>query len=70
VIDLDRYIKRIRQKICDCNVILTNTIAADKIRNVEELYKITLPEELFRFYTEIANGCIMIDGYHLKHLKN
>lgn len=37
----------------------------NEIRNFEQKTNIILPEELVLFYTEICNGCEMLDGFDL-----
>ena len=37
-------------------------VSAETVREVEKKYGFTFPLELFRFYTEIANGCPIFDG--------
>lgn len=63
-------INRIKQKMKIKNIYGNETINIEKIRRFEKENNITLPEELVLFYTEICNGCKMIDGFSLSKMEN
>ncbi len=62
-------IQRIKLKIQEEGVIINAPISINEIKKFENNYKFILPEELVLFYTEIGNGCEMIDGFCLKGLE-
>jgi hypothetical protein len=66
---VDEDIQRIRLKIQEERIIMNKPISINEIRNFEKYYNLILPEDLVLFYTEIGNGCKMIDGYDLKGLE-
>ncbi|HIS63709.1 MAG TPA: SMI1/KNR4 family protein [Candidatus Scybalomonas excrementigallinarum] len=63
---MDMNIKRIKDKIEHNGVYVNEAISKEKIREFEKKNNICLPEELKLFYSEIGNGCKMIDGYYLR----
>lgn len=62
-------LQRIKLKMQEEGIITNNPISINEITNFENRYKFILPEELSLFYTEIGNGCEMIDGFYLKRLE-
>jgi hypothetical protein len=61
-------IQRIKLKIQEEGIIINEPISINEITNFENSNNFSLPEELVLFYTEIGNGCEMIDGFYLKGL--
>lgn len=61
-------IQRIKLKIQEEGIIINEPISINEITNFENSNNFSLPEELVLFYTEIGNGCGMIDGFYLKGL--
>lgn len=66
---INEDIQRIKLKMQEEGVIINNPISTKEIAKFESNYKFILPEELVLFYTEIGNGCEMIDGFYLKGLE-
>ncbi|GHU21587.1 hypothetical protein FACS1894172_07530 [Spirochaetia bacterium] len=64
--DVDGDIQRIRQKAQVNAVELNLVVSIELIRMFERQSGIVFPEELTRFYTEVGNGCKMIDGFYLR----
>lgn len=62
-------IQRIKLKIQEEGIITNEPISINEITNFENSNNFSLPEELVLFYTEIGNGCEMIDGFYLKKLE-
>lgn len=58
-------IERVIEKMKNKNIQGNKVVSIDYVRKFEENAKIELPEELVLFYTEICNGCKMIDGFNL-----
>lgn len=67
---MDTVIKRIKSKIEYNGVYVNELISKEKIREFEKKNNIYLPEELKLFYSEIGNGCKMIDGYYLQKFED
>lgn len=63
---IDRIIEKMKIK----NIHGNEVASINKIRNFEEKTNITLPEELVLFYTQISNGCKMIDGFNLLRIED
>jgi len=63
-------ILRIKQKLKKRNHRLNKPTSRDALKKIETEYGITLPDELVMFYTEISNGCTMIDGFELLCIEN
>lgn len=61
-------IQRIKLKVQEEGIIINEPISLKEITNFVHNNCI-LPEELILFYTEIGNGCEMIDGFYLKRLE-
>ena len=66
---MNNDIKRIKNKIKDFGITANDVIPISDIRDFERSNQISLPEELIGFYSEIGNGCTMIDGFLLKSLE-
>ena len=66
---INEDIQRIKLKIQEEEIITNKPISINEITKFENNYKFILPEELVLFYTEIGNGCEMIDGFYLKGLE-
>ena len=66
---INEDIQRIKLKIQKEGVITKGPISIHEIKKFENNYNLILPEELVLFYTEIGNGCEMIDGFYLKGLE-
>lgn len=62
---MDARIEQIKMKLINKNIELNETISIDEIRGFEFEYNVKLPEELVKFYTQISNGCRMLDQYFL-----
>lgn len=62
---MEAYIGRMIQKMKNKNIQGNETVSINEIRKFEKATKITLPEELVLFYTQICNGCKMLDGFDL-----
>lgn len=65
---MDNYkqaILRIKQKLEERDYHLNPVVSKEDIKKFEEKNNIVLPEELSLFYTEIADGCEMMDGFWL-----
>lgn len=62
-------IQRIKIRIQEEGIITNEPISTNEITNFENINNFSLPEELVLFYTEIGNGCEMIDGFYLKRLE-
>ena len=62
-------ITRIKSKLRKKGYAVDQSASRVLIDRVEEQLGITLPEELTLFYTEIANGCPMIDDFSLKPIE-
>ena len=58
-------IERIRAKLHDKNIELCDPVDISVIQKFEEEHQISLPQELVDFYTQISNGCRMIDDFQL-----
>lgn len=58
-------VDRILQKMKSNNVKRNEVITVEEIKKFERENGIKLPKELVIFYTEISNGCKMIDGCDL-----
>lgn len=67
---MDTVIKRIKSKIEHNGFYVNEVISKEKIREFEKKNNIYLPEELKLFYSEIGNGCKMIDGYCLQRFED
>ncbi len=67
--DISYSINTIKKKMHDKNIEASKPVTIDKIREYEEKNHILLPKELVLFYTEICNGCKMIDGFELLSLE-
>lgn len=52
------------------NIERNEVVSLDDIKNFERKNKIELPKELVSFYTEISNGCKMIDGFNLLKMED
>lgn len=63
-------INRIIEKMDIKNIYGNEVTSINTIRNFETQTNITLPEELVLFYTEICNGCKMIDGFNLLKIED
>lgn len=63
-------VNRIKQKIENRNIQKNEAISIDEIRNFEKITNIKLPRELVLFYTEICNGCKMIDNFSLLRMED
>lgn len=63
-------INRIKQKIENRNMQKNEVISIDEVRNFEKITNIKLPQELVLFYTEICNGCKMIDNFSLLRMED
>ena len=59
-------ILRIKQKAMLNGIKFNHVILIDSIREFERINDVVLPEELVLFYTEVGNGCKMIDGFNLR----
>lgn len=62
-------IDRIKQKLDTKNIQRNKVIDMEDIKNFERENKIILPEEIVTFYTNICDGCKMIDGFDLLSFK-
>lgn len=58
-------IERILLKVQSKNIQKNEVIRIEDIRSFERNNNIKLPEELVLFYTEVCNGCKMLDGFNL-----
>ena len=58
-------VDNILQKMKSNNVERNKVISVEDIKKFEQENGIKLPRELVIFYTEISNGCKMIDGCNL-----
>lgn len=63
-------VNRIIQKMEYQNIQSNKVICIDEVRKFEEKTDITLPEELVLFYTEVCNGCKMLDGFDLLKMED
>ena len=64
--ELNNTINRIKDKLKEKGMALIDVVDIKEIREFEQRYNVTLPEELVLFYTTISNGCEMIDGFPLR----
>lgn len=62
-------IQRIKLKVQGEGIITNEPVSINEIASFENRNNFILPEELVLFYTEIGNGCKMIDGFYLKRLE-
>lgn len=67
---MNSNIYRIKQKMEIKNVERNSVVNMAEIRQFEEEHHITLPEELVLFYTQVCNGCKMIDGFPLRKMED
>ena len=67
-IELD--VIRIKQKTAQNGIALNPVISIETIREFERNTDVILPEELVRFYTEIGNGCKMLNGFDLRKIED
>lgn len=67
---MNTNIHRIIEKMKSKNIVGNEIASIDKIRDFEEKTNITMPEELVLFYTQICNGCKMMDGYNLLKIED
>lgn len=58
-------IERILLKVQSKNIQKNEVIRIEDVRSFERNNNIKLPEELVLFYTEVCNGCKMLDGFNL-----
>ena len=63
---IDISISRIKNKLKEKGITLLDVVDINEIRDFENKYNVTLPEEMVLFYTMISNGCEMIDGFQLR----
>lgn len=63
-------VERIIQKMKIKNIQANPVININEVRKFEAKTNITLPEELVLFYTEVCNGCKMLDGFDLLEMKD
>lgn len=63
-------VERIKQKMERKNIQGNEVVNLDKIRKFETETNIELPKDLVLFYTEICNGCEMIDGFNLLKMED
>lgn len=64
--EVDKAISRIKVKLMEKGITLIEPVDINVIRNFEQKYNVTIPEEMVLFYTIISNGCKMIDGFRLR----
>lgn len=63
-------IKRIQQKMKDKNIEGNPVTSLEYVKRFELENNIKLPEELVLFYTEVCNGCRMLDGFNLLRMED
>ncbi|MDE6252367.1 MAG: SMI1/KNR4 family protein [Lachnospiraceae bacterium] len=63
---INRIIDKMKIKNVQKNVV----VSINTVNKFEEKTNITLPEELVLFYTQICNGCKMIDGFNLLRIED
>jgi len=55
----------IKERLQQKQIALSEPVSKERLIEFEEIHGIKLPEELIFFYTEVTNGCNMIDGCQL-----
>lgn len=63
-------VERIKQKMERKNIQGNEVVNLDEVRKFEIKTKIELPKDLVLFYTEICNGCEMLDGFNLLKMED
>ena len=67
---MEERIEKIKKKLIDKNIKVSDTVDISAIRAFEQKCGIILPKELVDFYTKVTNGCIMIDGFSLYRIED
>lgn len=62
---MEAQIERIIQKMKRNNIQKNTALSMKDIKCFEQSANIKLPKELVLFYTEVCNGCKMLDGFNL-----
>ncbi len=63
--DIDRILQKMKAK----NIQKNEVISFEYVKSFEMKTNIRLPEELVLFYTQICNGCKMLDGFNLLRME-
>lgn len=66
---MQESIIRILNKMKNKNVRKNEPLTIEELRCFEKKNNVRLPKELVLFYTQICNGCIMIDGFELMKME-